>query len=308
MSGAPNKSRTRRAQPKPPDVLRQLGRSLPRQWRQYRQRLKRCREHFSEPAVHRARIAARRLLAIIELLEEFISERRIAQARADLKAHLDSFDQLRDTQVQLRYVRHLVRAFPAARKFRRWLRKRETRAIRQTHKAVRKIKTRRLGKRLGKFEKELRRCRKKTPSGRALLQSQQAVRRAFDRVVELRDRVQAAHPRTIHRTRVAFKRFRYMVEALSPLRPTRSDEPRRAMRAYQASLGDIQDLETLLAALDEFIAEEENDRELLHLRAEFVRRREQLILACLHAGDPLSQFRPGSNTPGRPAFTPSQPP
>lgn len=307
MSAAQKSGRTRAAR-KQADVLQHLGGSLHRQWRQYRKRLKRCQKHFSEEAVHRSRVETRRLLATIELLSAFIPEREIAKARRALKDHLDSFARLRDTQVQLRYLEHLVRAFPAARQFRQWLRKREARDVRRTRKAVRNIKTRRLGKRLAMFEKELRRRRKKTPPGRAFVLAQGAIRLAFGRVAELCRRVKATDTRTIHRTRVAFKRFRYMVDALSPLLPAVSEEHRQAMRGYQSLMGDIQDVEVLLAALDQFIEREQNDRESLHLRAEFARRREQLITVYLNASDKLSQFWPARNEPGRPAAAQSNPP
>ena len=86
------------------DVLKHLGHSLNTQWRRYRKRLKHCRERFSEAAVHDVRVEARRLLSTIELLGAFIPERDIKKVRRALKRHLDTFDRLRDTQVQLGYV------------------------------------------------------------------------------------------------------------------------------------------------------------------------------------------------------------
>src|SRR5215831_4856615 len=114
------------------DVLRHLASSLRIQWRRYRKRLKQCQERFSEEAVHESRVETRRLLATVELLRAFIAEKEIKKARRALKHHLDTFDQLRDTQVQLSYVRLLTRAFPLARTFHRWLQKREARFTRET--------------------------------------------------------------------------------------------------------------------------------------------------------------------------------
>ena len=48
-----------------------------------------------------------------------------------------------------------------------------------------------------------------------------------------------------------------MVEALSPLLPAVTEEHRHAMRGYQTMMGDIQDSEVLLAALDKFMQKEE---------------------------------------------------
>jgi inorganic triphosphatase YgiF len=99
------------------DVLRHLGDSLHTQWLRYRKRLKRCQERFSEDAVHDVRVETRRLLSTIALLGAFIPERDIKKVRRALKRHLDTFDQLRDTQVQLGYVGRMAGTFPDAHAF-----------------------------------------------------------------------------------------------------------------------------------------------------------------------------------------------
>ena len=260
-----------------PDVLRPLGESLKIQWRRYRKRLKRCQQHFSEEAVHDSRVETRRLLATVELLRAFILESEIKKARRALKDHLDSFDRLRDTQVQLIYVEHLVRTFPAAKAFRTWLREREKRFIGESRKAVKKIRTRRLGKRIAAFEMELRRRRKEAKPVETFRTAQDAIRLAFGRVARLCRRVSATDTGTIHRTRIAFKRFRYMVDALAPVLPAISNEHRQAMRGYQSMMGDIQDIEVLIATFEKFIKHEQGNPATRRLQSEFARRRQQLI-------------------------------
>ena len=99
------------------DVLKHLGDSLNMQWRRYRKRLKRCQKRFSNEAVHDVRVETRRLLSTIELLGAFIPEPDIKKVRRALKRHLDTFDQLRDTQVQLGYVGRMAGTFPDAHEF-----------------------------------------------------------------------------------------------------------------------------------------------------------------------------------------------
>ena len=281
------------------NVLRHLGDSLDTQLRRYRKRLKRCQEHFSEAAVHDSRVETRRLLATVELLCAFIPERDLRKARGALKDHLDSFDRLRDTQVQLMYVEHLIRNFPAASEFRRWLRAREARFIRESRKAVKQIRTRRLGKRISAFQQALERHRKETKPERAFSRAQGAIRRAFARVAQLCRRVSAADTETIHRTRIAFKRFRYMVDALAPLLPAVTDEHRQAMRGYQSMMGDIQDVEVLIVTLDKFIKHGHDDPATQRMRAEFDRRRGQLIRVYLNAAGKLQQFWPLQTRPAK---------
>src|ERR1019366_5796673 len=186
------------------DVLKHLGDSLNTQWRRYRKRLKRCQERFSEDAVHDVRVETRRLLSTIELLAAFVPERDIRKARRALKQHLDTFDQLRDTQVQLTYVGRMAGTFPDACAFYDWLRDRKAHFTRKTRKAVKHIKTRRLGQCLAAFEKEIRRQRKQITRERAFTIVRRAMNRAFARVAQLCRHVRADDTKTIHRTRIAF--------------------------------------------------------------------------------------------------------
>ena len=275
------------------DVLKHLGDSLNRQWRRYRKRLKRCQERFSEEAVHDVRVETRRLLSTIELLGAFIPERDIKRVRRALKRHLDTFDQLRDTQVQLGYVGRMAGTFPDAHAFYDWLRKREARFTRSTRKAVKRIRTKRLGRCLAAFEKEIRGRRKRITRERAFAIVQRAINQAFSRVAQRCRRVRADDTKTIHRTRIAFKHFRYMVEALAPLLPAVTEDHRRALRGYQCMMGDIQDMEVLLAALDKFVQKEAvNAASARRLKKELVRWRRMLIEIYLNAAGRLRRFWP----------------
>ena len=75
--------------------------SLNTRWDKYKAELKTCRQEFSEEAVHDFRIAARRLLASLDLLRAVMQDPRIQKMRRVLKDQLDDLDDLRDTQVLL---------------------------------------------------------------------------------------------------------------------------------------------------------------------------------------------------------------
>lgn len=266
---------------------------LPRQWRRYRKQLQRCQRRFASGTVHDSRVETRRLLATLELLAAFVPERELKKPRRALREHLAAFDHLRDTQVQLGMVAPLRRTFPAAKQFHRWLRRREARFTREARQTVRHIKIRRLRKRIAALQALLRRQRKHTLPAATFKRAQAAIQLALARVGRLGRRVKAADPKSIHRTRIAFKRFRYMVEVLTPLLPGVTDKHRNAMRRYQAMMGEVQDLNVLLAALAEFIkAEEANDPATQRLRAEFVRRRERVIRGYIDAAPKLWLFWP----------------
>ena len=91
-----------------------------------------------------------------------------------------------------------------------------------------------------------------------------------------------------------------MVDALLPLLPTVTDKQRQAMHDYQSMMGEIQDLKVLLAARDEFFESEDKGPAMQPLRAEFVRRREQLIRVYRAAAPKVASFWPPKALSPRP--------
>ena len=65
------------------------------------------------------------------------------------------------------------------------------------------------------------------------------------------------------------------------------------MRGYQCMMGDIQDMEVLLAALDKFVQKEKvNAASARRLKKELVRWRQVLIRIYLNAAGRLRRFWP----------------
>jgi CHAD domain-containing protein len=242
--------------------------------------------------VHNSRVAARRLSATIELLEGFLRPEIVKDARHIIKEHLDIFDNLRDTQVQLGAVTSLQATFSPARAFCEWLQKREVRFRKQTCNRVKRSRTRPLGKLIaaaeGAFEKQLKKCSTNDPAKLLL----RLVSKAFVRTMQFKQRISMERPRSIHRTRVAFKRFRYMVELLADYLAV--DEKMLAeMQHYQTMMGDIQDAEVLLQSFDKFVRKKKIRSEAANqLREELLRRRTWLIKVYMDAAGQLREFWP----------------
>jgi CHAD domain-containing protein len=118
-----------------------------------------------------------------------------------------------------------------------------------------------------------------------------AVDRAFHTVVERRHAIDAADTATIHRMRVAFKKFRYLVEILAPVLTQVTTKRLRAMNAFQDSMGHIQDLEVLLASLEAFWQMQQTpDTSRSRAYQELIQRRATLIEAFLRSVDALFTF------------------
>ena len=276
-----------------------LAASLRKQWKRYRKKLKCCQREFSQSAVHESRVETRRLISIVDLLGAFLADGPVRKTRRILKRHLDRFDELRDTHVQLLSLAKMLRIFPVLQPFHAALEEQERRAVKSTARRIKRIKAARLARLVAALAKGLEEAPKPGAHRRSgptrLLQ---AVNWAFTRVVELRRSIDPRDTATIHRTRVAFKNFRYMVEALAPLFPGVSPRQFQAMKEYQSMMGDIQDNEVLLASFAAFRRKRRISPDSAgRFEEELLRRHQWLISAYLQNADHLFEFWPSSHRP-----------
>jgi CHAD domain-containing protein len=282
----------RRALPK--NTLRLLGASLKIQWKRYRKKLKRCQKKFSEEAVHDSRVEARRLVSLLGLLSPFMAGGRARKAERMLKRHLDTINDLHDTQVQALAVGKMLRGFRAASAFHVYLLERERRLTGSTRKHIKRVKTRRLGKLIGGCLAEVELQRKGIAPEAAIALIIRAVHRAFVRTEQLKRRIDPRDAKTIHCTRVAFKRFRYMMEELAKYLPGANEKLLERMHRYQTMMGGIQDAEVLLRGLDKYLRKHTLEQARMRpFHRVLSRRRLELIRAYLPAAGQLSEFWPG---------------
>lgn len=293
-----------------------LAAALKKRWKCYRKELKRCQKKFSEKAVHQFRVESRRLLSLIELSAAFLPAGRVEKIRRCLKRHLDTFDDLRDIHVQLQLIKKLTKEFPEAAVFESYLRKREKRVDRRTQKDVRGVKTKPLAKLISVCREDLERClpamlRAGFPgSGFARLSSRaaepaallvQSVDLAFQRTLKLKDRIDPERPKTIHCTRIAFKKFRYMVEMLCGFLPVFRPGQMAAMHRYQTLMGDVQDRVVLIGAFDKFRAKKELKTDHAaalspkNFRDALIQSRDRLITRYLDRANQLCSFWPAKS-------------
>jgi CHAD domain-containing protein len=273
--------------------LRDLAVAFKKQWRRYRKELKKCQKKFSPSRVHESRVATRRLLSMTELLGPFLAAGRVKKAHTALKHHLDCFNDLRDTQVQLPAVRKLARNYPAAERFYQYLCKQEERFTARTRKHVKRIKTGRLARLIALARADLESWRKENAPALANDLLLQTVNAAFARTRQLRDQIDPKDTATIHCTRVAFKRFRYMLEMLAQYLPLAGEKRLEAMHRYQSLMGDIQDAQVLLKGFDCFAQKKDlAPGAVRRFRNELLRRRWALIRNYLAAAGDLEEFWP----------------
>lgn len=271
------------------DLPRHLARSLNRRWRRWRKAFKRCRRSFSEPAVHDARIETRRLLASLELLDALLPPKHLKRARRRLKRRLRAFAELRDTQVQLALTRRLQPRLPGANQLEAALLKRERRCRKQARKRIQRFDNDALAEALQALHRQLGRL--DDPAARAA--TLKAVRQAFAETLRRRQQIQPEDTRTLHRTRLAFKHFRYMVESLDGVVRGVNRTLLRRLRAYQTLLGEIQDHEVFQLALQQLACDGDLSSDSAAVwQAEIDRQKRRLIGRFLKRADALGSFWP----------------
>ncbi len=232
-----------RTEPPTPNQL--LLEALENRWKTYLAELKRCRAEFSNEAVHDLRVSLRRLLSLVQLLNSVEPRPRLRRLSLALKNQLDEFDELRDTQVMLAEISETILELPGLEPLRIHLERVEKRSLKDLRKKLRKLDLKEVARRIRKTHETLA-AEEKADWSVPILQS---VDDAFLVTKQRLARVDPAQPATIHRVRVAFKKFRYMVEIVHPLLDGFPEANLKRMNGYQTLMGEIQDAEVFQQTL-----------------------------------------------------------
>jgi CHAD domain-containing protein len=214
----------------------------------YKAGLKTCRREFSEEAVHDFRVALRRLLSFLDLLRVVIQDPKIQKMRRILKDQLDDLDDLRNAQALLADISEIIHENPALQPFQEYLKQKEKSLMRLARKEVNSLKTDSLARRIKKLSQAI----EKLKQADLEISLFSAVDEAYAIVNQRYALVDPALPATIHRLRIAFKKFRYMIEVIYPILQEPPLEYLKRMHDYQAAMGDIQDMEVALQELTDF--------------------------------------------------------
>jgi CHAD domain-containing protein len=232
--------------------------ALDQRYEKYRAERKRCKDEFSEEAVHDLRIATRRLLALIDLLRAISlakyparADSRLQKLRRAFKDQLDSLDDLRDAQVMLSEISEILATLPELVPLQKFLQKREKRLLKAAERDVRAFKTRLILRQIENIRAGLADPAASLDLTACLLS---AIDEACIMVSQRKGRVNPTEPASIHRVRVAFKKFRYMLEIVHPILPGFPETQLKDMNNYQTMMGEIQDVEVMLQTLENFAA------------------------------------------------------
>jgi CHAD domain-containing protein len=231
--------------------------SYDERWKKYRAQYKTCRMEFSEEAVHDLRVNARRMLAMLDIVRGLAPHSRIQKARKDLKDRISELDKLRDVQVLLVEISENLEFLPELKAFQKSLKKREAKLLRSAYKHIKQNGLSELSKRIKKTRESLMELKHEEEVFNARLL--EVVDNAYSLAEQAYAQIDATQPSTIHRLRLAFKKFRYMVEIVHPYVKNYPMGNFERMHHYQDMMGNIQDAEVFLTSFLEYVEEHAKD-------------------------------------------------
>ena len=273
--------------------LRQgLENALDDRWSNYHQAFKRCRKKISENSVHALRVEIRRTLSVLTLLKTVLPPQRIAILDRELKDCLKALSRLRDTHVQTGMIEKSLENEPWLRPLYDWLLRKERRLVKQLKHELAEARHGKTMHRLSKLSRaadELFEGANQTPNLVTVLAG--ASERAFEDVLAYYRQIGPDNLEAVHRMRIAFKKFRYITEVSAQILPGIAGRL-GAMRNYQARMGEIQDVEVLLARVQKLDRKIQMDRlGSTSFRQKLLRRRARLTKRFLASADQLLDFR-----------------
>jgi CHAD domain-containing protein len=281
--------------PKQPDLhpKQLLLQGLDARWENYQAELENCRSQFTEDHVHDLRVATRRMLALIRLLNSISPQPRLKKMARAFKSQLDEFDDLRDTQVILAELTGILQELPQLEEFEAHLRAHEEHMFQDLHEELEQWDLSKLSQWIHKSWQAL----ENDPHADLITLILDAVDDTFLTVRQRLGWVDIDRSATIHRVRVVFKAFRYMVEIVHPLLKDFPPGSLKRMNEYQTLMGNIQDVEVFARTLASF-TENATFPELEAVHQYYVMRRSQAIDSFIRSMDQLHTFwRPAPDEP-----------
>ena len=234
--------------PQKPAAATVIAAALAASWERVENELERYREDPEQAGSHDLRVGLRRLLAALELARTLEPEALPEKLSDRVKRLLGALSPLRDIEIQREAVEERALEPATRHNLLGWLRRHEKKLGKKIRRRVGRFPVAEV--RSGMLEAALaleQRAHEPTSSAELVVVGAVAARyAAFDR----RRRGALEHDlEELHRTRIAFKKYRYAVELAGPLLRPPSKPRKDALKFFQDELGALQDSVVVLELL-----------------------------------------------------------
>jgi CHAD domain-containing protein len=246
--------------PPTPQEREVLLQAFRKRWKRFDKELNSSQKKISEDGVHDLRVAIRRYEAVLDVYQAFRGRIRIHEGLAELNFLLEPLGELRNAQVQRGMVESLLGEVKFSTfQFHRYLSRRVEKRLNQ------------LVKRMGTFEPRVNtviyekviadlsesvsgpvRTRATVPVENKI--SKKVLKKFLDATALFQAPIENNLDLvSLHKMRLAYKKFRYATEVLQDPLGTVGEELFEQMHQYQDQLGKIHDLDLLIQQTQKFI-------------------------------------------------------
>lgn len=223
-----------------------VGSALQAGWERIETELERYRHDPEHAGAHDLRVGMRRFLAAAEFAQLLEPEALPGKLPSRVKQLFRALSPLRDIEIQREALDEHPLAPEARQAVTLWLKKHEQKLVKKVQRRIARFPVERTRK--GVEEAVMALSRDDGDSSRSAELA--VVGRVAERYRTFDRRRRASHDHELHelhRTRVAFKKFRYAVELAAPLLRPVSKQRKEALKAFQDELGALQDSVVILS-------------------------------------------------------------
>ncbi|MCL5990850.1 MAG: CHAD domain-containing protein [Bacteroidetes bacterium] len=260
--------------------------ALDKTFSNYSKRYKSCIKNFSDDSVHDIRVSIRRFIALLKLLESLYPNEYISQLKKVIKQQLKSFSKLRDTDVQIGNMKEVIHKEPVLYTFYNDLLRNESTLINNIQESLPDYNIIEIEGLVLFIKMEL----KKAIAANLVTENQiiMIAKLAFIRVMDLYEEANSVDLDSIHKVRLAFKNYRYIMEIIQTL-GLDSKYNFDAMKQFQTILGNIQDNVSLIRDIQSFINIQTEIPDDAYAPAinEILKQREELVKEFFNYKDKL---------------------
>ena len=240
-----------------------ITRALEQKWAQYEIALKQFQTKPTRTTVHDLRVAIRRLTAILDLIHKFIPQSNVDAAQQRLNEQVSGLSDLRDIQVQISTIRKISKDFPELKKFYKSLLDDEETHLKHSKQITAPAFVNPLDSAIGRIKVSLNARRGSIAPDKAQNIVEETVNDAFELVVKRLKELNPGEYSTVHRVRLAFKPFRYLLETFYPLLSEVEVKHVRNALWLSRVMGEIQDFDVLMKNLVEYKWENGDQRKAM---------------------------------------------
>ncbi len=262
----------------------------------YSSNLEFCKKAFSEESVHDFRVSVRRLITIVRVMNKIVPNHNASPLISLLKSQLGLFNPLRDTQVMILKIQEMSQNHPELEIFGSELKKRERTYIISLKNQIRDLSLSRVEPVFEKITESYFISNVSDSIINAHIIN--TLNSSFTKVIELNDIASPDDAGTLHRVRLAFKKFRYRAEAFSEI-INYPESIRKELGKVQDILGAIQDNSVMIENIREFASDKHLEKVFSSLIIEIKKEGDLLINNYFSSSIRLFDFW---SLPGAPAI------